>query len=84
MVGAPVEGTLRKVKFYSDLGMTASDGAQCFMYEAYQADFKKRRERSRDRLLPWLKNSPESGAGFAGRSGERIQLMMQRTGLLKL
>jgi hypothetical protein len=55
VVGAPVEGTLRKVKFYSDLGMTASDGAQCFMYEAYQADFKKRRERSRDRLLPWLK-----------------------------
>lgn len=53
--GRPVEGTLRKVKFYSDLGMTASDGAQCFMYEAYQADFKKRRERSRDRLLPWLK-----------------------------
>lgn len=64
-VAAPVKEALEKGKFYPKLVLTASDGsgAQCFTYEAYQADSKKRRARSRGRLLPWLKNSPEPEDG---------------------
>ncbi|WP_419526100.1 hypothetical protein [Akkermansia sp.] len=42
-VAAPVKEALEKGKFYPKLVLTASDGsgAQCFTYEAYQADSKK-------------------------------------------
>lgn len=42
-VAAPVKEALKKGKFYPKLVLTASDGsgAQCFTYEAYQADSKK-------------------------------------------
>lgn len=42
-VSAPVKEALKKGKFYPKLVLTASDGsgAQCFTYEAYQADSKK-------------------------------------------
>lgn len=42
-IAAPVKEALKKGKFYPKLVLTASDGsgAQCFTYEAYQADSKK-------------------------------------------
>lgn len=42
-VADPVKEALKKGKFYPKLVLTASDGsgAQCFTYEAYQADSKK-------------------------------------------
>lgn len=41
--GRSREGGVEKGKFYPKLVLTASDGsgAQCFTYEAYQADSKK-------------------------------------------
>lgn len=43
LVSAPVKAALEKGKFYPKLVLASSDGskAQCFTYEAYQADSRK-------------------------------------------